>query len=271
VAEFDDLGSAVSKMFKSKVVVVTGSSVGIGAGTAIKYAKEGAAVIVLHGRQEQALNKVRDQIKAVGREQGVKVHIVVGDVTDPKVQDKLTNGVVELFGQLDVLVNNAAVIMQPQPTSTAPIAEYDRLMNINVRSVIQINQLAIPHLIKTKGNIVNISSIASLRSRPIFTYYAMSKIALDHYTRCMAVELGPQGVRVNTINPGYIGDTELSTRQGATPEMMKQFEQQTTATYPLRRGGKVEEVANLITFLSSDAAGFITGDIIPIDGGAILG
>lgn len=89
--------------------------------------------------------------------------------------------------------------MNPQPCSETPIDIYDNIFNVNVRSLIILTQLAIPHLIKNKGNIVNISSIASLKSRPIFSYYAMSKIAIDHYTRCLAVELGPKGVRVNAI------------------------------------------------------------------------
>jgi len=274
VSHFHRLGQQENGMFKaasafsSKVVIVTGSSAGIGAGTAVKFAKEGAAAVVIHGRKADALEKVKADVEKAGS--GVKVHVVVGDVTEDQVRQRLINETVEKFGRLDVLVNNAAVSHMPGLAADASIDIYDNMFNINVRSLILVTQLAIPHLIKTKGAIVNISSIAALRARPIFTYYNMSKIAVDHYSRCLAVELGPKGVRVNCVNPGYIEDTDLSSRQGATPEMIKQFATQSTATYPLRRAGTVNEVADLIIFLASEKSSFMTGTITPIDGGAIL-
>jgi len=256
-------------MFKGKVVIVTGSSSGIGAGTAIKYAKEGAAAVVLHGRRQEQLEKVKKDCEAASHGQG-KVHVVVGDISDPKVQEKLVNETVKLFGQLDVLVNNAGISMQATPTAECPIDVFDNLFSINVRSLILTTQLAIPHLVKTKGSIVNISSVAALKAHPVFTYYNMTKIAVDHYTRCLAVELGPQGVRVNSVQPGAIPDTDLAARSLAKAPDFEQFRAMIEGRTPMRRTGAVDEVANTILFLSSSCASFITGTCTTVDGGLNL-
>jgi len=255
-------------MFKSKVVIVTGSSSGIGAGTAVKFAKEGAAGVVLHGRKEDALKNVKEQVEKAGQGQ-TKVHVVVGDITDGKVREKLINETVQRFGRLDVLVNNAGLCI-PSPITQTSIDVFDKMIDVNVRSVIVLTQLAIPELVKTKGNIVNISSVASLRAMAMFPFYCMSKIALDHFTRCLAVELGPKGVRVNVVNPGSIPETELGIRSGATAQQVKEYNEKASANYPLQRPGTVEEVANVITFLASEKASFITGIVAPVDGGSVL-
>jgi len=254
-------------MFKSKVVIVTGSSTGIGAGVAAKFAKEGAAGVVLHGRQEAALKNVKEQVEKAGP--GVKVHICVGDITDAKVRENLINGTISQFGRLDILVNNAGISI-PTLVCETSIDVFDKIIDVNVRSLIVLTQLAIPHLVKTKGNIVNVSSVAALKAMPRFTFYCMSKIALDHFTRCLAVELGPKGVRVNAVNPGAIPETELGTRQGASVEQVKEYMEKAGAAYPLRRPGTIEEVADVITFLASEKAQFITGVNVPIDGGSTI-
>jgi len=255
-------------MFKSKVIIVTGSSSGIGAGTAIKFAKEAAAAVVLHGRKEDSLKNVKEQVEKAGQGQ-TKVHIVVGDITDQKVREKLINETVQKFGRLDVLINNAGLSM-PSPISATSIDVFDKLIDVNVRAAIVVTQLAIPHLVKAKGSIVNISSVASLRAMPNFVFYCMSKVALDHFTRCLAVELGPKGVRVNCINPGSIPETELGARSGATAQQVREYNEKASANYPLGRPGTVDEVANAITFLASDKASFITGMVAPVDGGSTL-
>jgi NAD(P)-dependent dehydrogenase (short-subunit alcohol dehydrogenase family) len=255
-------------MFASKVVIVTGSSSGIGAGTAIKFAKLGAAGVVLHGRKEEALKNVKEQCEKAGNGK-TKVHVVVGDITQQKTREKSINETVQQFGRLDVLVNNAGLSI-PSPITQTSIDVFDQLLDVNVRSTIVLTQLAIPHLVKAKGSIVNISSVASLRAMPTFVFYCMAKVALDHFTRCLAVELGPQGVRVNCINPGSIPDTDLGIRSGATAQQVKEYNEKASANYPLRRPGTVDEVANAITFLASDHASFITGLVAPVDGGSVL-
>jgi len=258
-------------MFKSKVVLITGSSTGIGAGIAIKFASEGAAGVVLHGRKEDALKSVKEQCEEAGHG-NTKVHYVVGDITKQDVREKLIKETIEKFGRLDVLVNNAGINMNAASFTDAKIDAYDQIFDVNVRSLIIVTQLAVPHLINSKGNIVNTSSAGGLRAVPNFAFYCMSKAAVDHFTRCLAVDLGPKGVRVNSINPGYIKETELGRHRGAeaAAEVQKTFIAHAEKTYPLRRPGTVDDVADAVSYLASDKAKFVTGVIFPIDGGAIL-
>jgi len=261
--------SYLANMFNGKVVLITGSSTGIGAGTAVKFASEGAIGITLHGRKEDALKAVKERCEKAGK--NVKIHIVVGDITNKDVRDKLVNETIQQFGRLDVLVNNAGIMPSPANTFTeAKIETYDQIFDVNVRSLLVLTQLAVPHLIESKGNIVNISSGASLKAVPAYNFYCMSKAALDHFTRCLAVDLGPKGVRVNSVNPGAVGETELATRQGWDPEVIKGVMQQAEQAYPLRRGGTVDEIADSILHLASEKAKFVTGVILPVDGGAVI-
>jgi len=262
------LRSAVN-MFRGKVIIVTGSSTGIGAGTAVKFAEEGAAAITITGRQEAALKNVKERVEKAGNGK-TKVNVVVGDVTDPKVTQRLINETVEKFGQLDVLVNNAGFNSPPCPTATAPIADFDKIMNVNLRSMVIMSQLAIPHLEKTKGNIVNISSAGGIKGINVFTFYCMSKAAMDHFTRCLAVELGPKGIRVNSVNPGSIPETELAAKTGANAEQLQASEKMFIDKTPLRRSGTIEECANVITYIASEKASFITGTTTVADGGITL-
>jgi len=256
-------------MFKNKVIIVTGSSTGIGAGTAIKFVQEGAAAVVLHGRQEAALKNVKEKCEKAGQGK-TKIHVVVGDVTDAKIRERLITETIDKFGTLDVLVNNVGFCNSPILTAEAQIELYDKIMDVNLRSMVVLTQLAIPHLVKAKGNIVNISSVGGIKALSMFTFYGMCKAAMDHYTRCLAVELGPKGVRVNSVNPGSIPETELASKSGATDEHMKTFLKDIVAATPLRRVGGVEEVADLIAFLASDKAAFITGIRAVVDGGLIV-
>ncbi|XP_018423657.1 PREDICTED: uncharacterized protein LOC108796658 [Nanorana parkeri] len=134
------------------------------------------------------------------------------------------------------------------------------------RSLFYLSQLAVPHLIKTKGNIVNVSSVTGQRSFPGVLAYCMSKSAVDHMTRCVALELASKQVRVNAVCPGVIV-TEVHKRAGMNEEQYQEFLKHTEETHALGRGGRVEEVARTIAFLASDAASFITGVTMPVDGG----
>jgi len=256
-------------MFKNKVIIVTGSSTGIGAGAAVKFAEEGAAAVTIHGRQEAALKNVKEKVEKAGQGK-TKVHVVAGDITDEKVRERLINETVEKFGQLDVLVNNAGFMNSPLLTADAPMELFDKVMNINLRSMVVLTQLAIPHLVKTKGNVVNISSVGGIKAYYFFTFYDMSKAAMDHFTRCLAVELGPKGVRVNSINPGSIPETELASKTGLTSTDIDAQIKGITAATPLRRPGTIEEIAHVITFLASEKAAFITGTHVVADGGLTL-
>jgi len=256
-------------MFKSKVVIVTGSSTGIGAATAVKFALEGASGLIIHGRKEAALNEVKEKcLKAGGGK--TKVHICIGDVSKEEVRQKLVNETIKEFGKIDVLVNNAA-LFDPSTFTESSMEVYDKLFNVNVRSLIALTQLAAPHLVKSKGNIVNISSDVGCKAITWAMFYALTKATVNHFTKCLALELGPKGVRVNAINPAYIPETDVLSRAGINDEEQQNYVKMANEGYPLRRPGTVDEVADGILFLASEKATFVTGVIFPVDGGSLAG
>ncbi|XP_073491460.1 3-oxoacyl-[acyl-carrier-protein] reductase FabG-like [Aquarana catesbeiana] len=246
---------------QGKVCLVTGASSGIGAGTAILFAGLGAR-LALNGRNQEKLQETAQRCEEIS---GLKPFLVPGDLTDEKVLQRIVEETVSHFGQLDVLVNSGGILAMGTVENTT-LEDYDRVMNINVRSLFYLTQLAVPHLIKTKGNIVNVSSVTGQRSFPGVLAYCMSKSAVDHMTRCAALELASKQVRVNAVCPGVIV-TEVHKRGGMSEEQYQEFLKRTKETHALGRPGKVEEVARTIAFLASDAASFITGVTMPVDGG----
>jgi len=254
---------AVCGSISGKVALITGASSGIGAATAVLFARLGAK-LSLTGRNEENLKKVVEECKKQSTIQ-TSPFLVLGDVTNEKDVKKMVDSTVEKFGQLDILVNNAGII-EFGSIETATLDQYDRIMNVNVRSVYHMTMLAVPHLIKTKGSIVNVSSVCGTRSFPGVLTYCVSKSAIDQLTSCIALELAAKGVRVNSVNPGVIV-TELQKRGGLTEKAYAEFLVRTKETHPLGRAGEPEEVARTIAFLASDASSFITGAHLPVDGG----
>ncbi|XP_071753798.2 3-oxoacyl-[acyl-carrier-protein] reductase FabG-like [Centroberyx gerrardi] len=246
---------------KGKVTLITGASSGIGAGTSIMFAKLGA-LLALNGRDVENLAKVAKECTDCGAAEPL---LVPGDLTDEETVKKTVEQTIAHFGRLDVLVNNAGILAIGSIETTG-MAQYDKVMNINVRSVYHLTQLCVPHLIKTKGSIINVSSVAGQKSFPGFLAYCMSKSAIDQFTRCTALELASKQVRVNAVCPGVI-DTNIFRRTGLDEEQYAQFLEECKQSHPLGRPGEVEEVAHSIAFLASDAASFITGVTLPIDGG----
>ncbi|KAM9305238.1 3-oxoacyl-[acyl-carrier-protein] reductase FabG-like [Gastrophryne carolinensis] len=246
---------------KSKVCLVTGASSGIGAGTAVLFARLGAR-LALNGRNLEKLQETAQRCEEIS---GQKALLVPGDLTDESVVQQMVEKTVEHFGQLDVLVNSGGILANGTVESTT-LQDYDRVMNVNVRSIFYLTQLAVPHLIKTKGNVVNVSSVTGQRSFPGVLAYCMSKAAVDHMTRCVALELAGKQVRVNAVCPGVVV-TEVHKRSGMSEEQYQEFLRRTEHTHALGRPGQVEEVARTIAFLASEAASFITGVTMPVDGG----
>ncbi|XP_068461402.1 3-oxoacyl-[acyl-carrier-protein] reductase FabG-like [Clinocottus analis] len=246
---------------KGKVTLITGASAGIGAGTSLLFAKLGA-LLALNGRDEENLKKVAKQCTDCGAAEPL---LVPGDLTDEETVRKMVEKTVGHFGRLDVLINNAGILVMGS-IETSDLAQYDRVMNINVRAVYHLTQLCVPHLIKTKGSIVNVSSINGERAFPGVLAYCMSKSAIDHFTRCTALDLAPKQVRVNCVRPGVIV-TEVHNKAGIVGDEYAQFIADCKHTHALGRPGEVDEVAQSIAFLASDAASFITGVNLPIDGG----
>ena len=209
---------------------------------------------------------------AVGRKKDVlakiespKIKAYAVDLLDEKETAAFVKDVAKDFGGIDVLVNAAGIIANGTIENTT-LADYDLMMNINVRSVFQLMQLALPSIIERKGNVVNVSSVTGLRSFPGVLAYCVSKAAVDQLTRCAALELAPKGVRVNAVNPGVVR-TNLHRNAGMNEEAYAAFAERSKTTHPIGRIGEAEEIADLILFLASSKAGWITGVTYSIDGG----
>lgn len=245
--------------FQDKVVILTGASSGIGAGTAKHLSKLGAT-LVLSGRNVENLNSVASECEGA-----TKPLIVPGDVTDEKYVQQLVDITIKTFGKINVLINNAGILATGTIENTS-LAQFDHIMNTNVRSIYHLTMLAVPHLIKTQGTIVNISSVNGIRSFPGVLAYNISKSAVDQFTRCVALELAPKNVRVNSVNPGVI-ITEIHKRGGMDEETYAKFLEHAKSTHALGRPGKVDEVAAAIAFLAGSSSSFITGASLPVDGG----
>ena len=172
------------------------------------------------------------------------------------------------FGRLDVLVNAAGHISNGSIENTS-LDAWDAMMEVNLRAVFHLMQLATPHLIKTKGNVVNVSSVTGLRSFPGVLAYCVSKAGVDQLTRCAALELAPKGVRVNAVNPGVVV-TEIHKRGGMGEADYEQFLERSKTTHPLGRVGDPREIAEMVFFLASEKASWITGATYSIDGGRAL-
>jgi NAD(P)-dependent dehydrogenase (short-subunit alcohol dehydrogenase family) len=171
----------------------------------------------------------------------------------------------DAFGQIDVLVNAAGIIKNGTIEDTT-LDEWDRMMNVNLRSVFVLMQKCIPHLTATKGNVVNVSSVAGTRAFPNVLAYCVSKAATDQLTRCAALELASKGIRVNAVNPGVVV-TNLHKRSGMDEQSYENFLERSKETHPIGRVGNPEEVAELIYYLASEKASWITGATYEIDGG----
>ena len=188
-----------SRNFIGKFAIVTGSSSGIGAATAIHFAQFGGQVVIT-GRNEEKLQKVFDEcIKAAQGNFGTKVIQLIGDVTDLEFCKKLIKTTIETFGKIDILVNNAGLAIQSSIYDKKLLTNYDKMMDINLKSIVVLTQLAVPYLEQTKGVIVNMSSVRSAKPSPSFSFYCMVGAALDMFTKCLALEVGPKGIRVNSV------------------------------------------------------------------------
>lgn len=245
--------------FAGKVIIITGASSGIGAATAQEFAKLGGQ-LVLVGRNVDKLKETADKCD------NAQTHLQLqADMTNEQDVEKIVKVTIDKCHRLDVLVNAAGIIENGTIENTS-LDQYDRVMNTNMRSLYQLTMLAVPELKKTRGNIVNISSVCGLRSFPNVLAYNISKSAVDQFTRCVALELAMSGVRCNSVNPGVIV-TELHKRGGMDEEAYQKFLEHCKATHALGRAGEVNEVSGVICFLASDMASFITGVNMPVDGG----
>jgi NAD(P)-dependent dehydrogenase (short-subunit alcohol dehydrogenase family) len=244
---------------KEKRVIVTGASSGIGLATARLFLESGATVALV-GRRRQRLEQSAGEYLESG-----KAIVSTADLSDEKQTASAFGAALEQLGRLDVLVNAAGILKAGDITATT-MELWDEAMNINLRSVFHLMRLAAPYLEQSRGNIVNVSSVTGLRAFPGVLAYCVSKAGLDQLTRCAALELAPKGIRVNAVNPGVVV-TGLHRSGGMADDAYARFLEHSKTTHPLGRVGQAEEIAELICFLSSEKAGWITGATISIDGG----
>jgi NAD(P)-dependent dehydrogenase (short-subunit alcohol dehydrogenase family) len=247
---------------KNKVAIITGASSGIGKATAELFAAQGASLALI-GRDIEALQQTKDSL--VDKNNAL-VH--QADVTIREQCEQAINKTVQEFGRLDVLVNAAGIIGTGSISDTSEHA-WREMMLTNLDSVFNLMQIAVPHLGKTKGNVVNISSVTGLRAFPNILGYCVSKAGVDQLIRCAALELGPQGIRVNGVNPGVVV-TNLHRRGGMQEEQYASFLEHGKTTHPLGRVGQPEEIAEAILYLASGKSGWATGVTLSVDGGRHL-
>jgi NAD(P)-dependent dehydrogenase (short-subunit alcohol dehydrogenase family) len=236
--------------------IVTGATRGIGLAIAEAFVAAGARVMISSEDPADA--------ERVGGDLGQPA--MACDVTDDAAQARLVAAAVEAFGGLDLLVCNAGITGRPGPFSTLDMDDYERVMAINLRSQVVLCNIALPHLAAAGGgSAILISSISGLRGNGTINTYALTKAANAQLARNLAVEWGPRNVRVNAISPGFIA-TDLSGPLLEDAEFMSRRMGMT----PLRRPGRPEEIAGAAVFLASEAAGFVTGHNLVVDGGTLI-
>lgn len=239
-----------------RTAIITGSTRGIGKAVAQAMIAAGAQVMI-SSESEADTARVAAQLGQTG---------MAADVTDDAALRRLVDGTISQLGGIDIIVCNAGITGTPGPFATMDMADYDRVMAINLRSQIMLANLALPHIAARGGGaVILMASLSALRGNGAINAYALAKAGLTQLARNLAVEWGPRGVRVNAIAPGFIR-TELSAPLMADQAFMQRRMQMT----PLRRAGEPQEVAGAAVFLAANAGGFVTGQTLVVDGGTLI-
>ncbi|MFR1710071.1 MAG: 3-oxoacyl-[acyl-carrier-protein] reductase [Clostridium sp.] len=246
-------------MFKGKNVVVTGGSRGIGRAIALEFGKNGANVVINYANSDAEAKKVAEEIKSLGG----NAILIKGNISSFNEGKKLIDETVKAFGTIDILINNAGItkdglIMRMKEE------QFDEVLDINLKGVFNTCKSAVFHMIKQRnGKIINISSIVGVIGNAGQANYAASKAGVIGLTKSIAKEVGSRGITVNAIAPGFI-------KSDMTDVLSKKVKDGMLSLIPLGRFGAVEDIAKTVTFLASESAEYITGQVINVDGGMVM-
>lgn len=249
--------------FAGKVAIVTGASSGIGAATAVLLATHGARVALV-GRNERRLHATAAKCEAA---RGLQMLSVIADLLHDGSCETVVKKTVETFGRIDVLVNCAGKAILTSLFEDSMEA-YDELFKLNLRVPYLLTQLALPHLVKTKGNIVNVIG-AAMRTKPGFLPYAMARDALERFSKSGAVELAAEGVRMNSVRPG-ITRTNFLSNFNIDEDVMESTYAYLAKDLPHKRIIEPEEIARMIVFVASDTCPNLNGTNLDVDGAASM-
>ncbi|MBQ3689454.1 MAG: 3-oxoacyl-[Bacteroidales bacterium] len=243
-------------LLKGKTAVITGAARGIGKAIALKFAQEGANIAFTDLAINEDAENTKKEIEALG----VKVKAYASNAADFQQTEQVVNQIIEDFGTLDVLVNNAGITKDGLMLRMSE-AQWDAVINVNLKSAFNFIHASLPQMMKQrKGAIINMASVVGVHGNAGQANYASSKAGLIALAKSVAQEMGPKGIRANAIAPGFI-ETAMT---AALPEKVRE---EWKKKIPLRRGGTPEDIAEVATFLASDMSSYVTGQVIQIDGG----
>ncbi|MBI6071948.1 3-oxoacyl-[acyl-carrier-protein] reductase [Clostridium perfringens] len=246
-------------MLKDKVAIVTGGTRGIGRAIALKLADQGANIVINYRNSD----KEAEELKAILEEKGVKVLTVKCDISNFEDSKNLMDKCKEVFGKIDILVNNAG-ITKDTLIMRMKEEDFDNVIDVNLKGTFNCAKHASAIMLKQRfGKIINMTSVVGIAGNAGQVNYAASKAGVIGLTKSLAKELGSRGITVNAVAPGFI-NTDM------TSSLSEKVKEEASKNIPLKRLGDPEDVANLVGFLASDAANYITGQVINVDGGMVM-